>query len=108
MEPKTLELIVLHAPVLEVALRGVALYLLLFALFRVVLPRQAVKFGIVEMTALVVVADASQNALAGETISLAECAILAVAMLVTHFFVRFAFLLGYRLLRRSRARRAVA
>jgi len=99
MEPKTLELFAIHAPVLELALRGAIIYVLLFALFRFVLRRQAVTFGLVETIALVLVADASQNAMAGEAISIVESAILALSMIATHFFVR---LLRRRLLWRRR------
>ena len=100
MEPKSLELFAIHAPFLELALRGAIIYLLLFALFRFVLRRHAVTFGLVEMTALVLVADAAQSAMAGEAISLAESAILALSMAAAHFFVR---LLRHRLLRRRRS-----
>lgn len=106
MEPKTLEMFAIHAPVLELALRGAVIYLLLFALFRFFLRHQAVSFGIVEVVALVLIADASQNAMAGETTYLAESAILALSMIASHTAVRFAYLLRHRLLRHRRARRA--
>ncbi len=108
MEPHTQELFAIHATALDLALRGIVLYLLLFAFFRVIPHRHAVNFGVVEMMALVLVADASQNAMAGEAISLAESTILALSMLASHFFVRLAYLLRHRLLRRRRARRAIA
>ena len=100
MEPKALELFAIHAPVLDLALRGVVLYLLLFALFRFLLRRRAVTFGLVEMIALVLIADASQNAMAGEAISLAEGSILACSMIATHFFVRLGYVVRHRLMRR--------
>lgn len=108
MDPNTQELFAIHATALDLALRGVVLYLLLFALFRFILRHQAVSIGIVEMMALVLVADASQNAMAGEAISLAESTILALSMLASHFLVRLAYLLRHRLVRRRRARRAIA
>ena len=108
MEPKTLELFAIHAPVLDLALRGAVIYLLLFALFHFVVRHQAVSFGITEMVALVLIADASQNVMAGEATYLAESAILAGAMIACHFLVRFAYVLRRRLLRRRRVPRAVA
>jgi len=108
MEPKTLELFALHAPVLELALRGAVIYLLLFVLFHFVVRHQAVSLGITEMVALVLIADATQNFMAGEATSLAESAILAGAMIASHLLVRFAYALRHRLLRRRRNRRAIA
>jgi uncharacterized membrane protein YcaP (DUF421 family) len=76
---------------IEIALWGAALYLLLFALFHFVLRREALPFGIFESLVLVLIADASQNAMAGEAISIAESAILAGGMLAGHLAVRAAY-----------------
>lgn len=103
-----LELFTLTTPLIELVLRGAVIYVLLFLFFRFLARHEAVSFGIVEMLVLVLIADASQNAMAGETTSLAESAILAGSMLASHLLVRFAYALRHRLLRRRRARRAVA
>jgi uncharacterized membrane protein YcaP (DUF421 family) len=50
---------------LELAVRGTAMYWFLFLLFRFVLRRDAGAIGIADILLLVLVADASQNAMAG-------------------------------------------
>jgi uncharacterized membrane protein YcaP (DUF421 family) len=92
-------------PAIEIALWGAALYLLLFALFHFVLRREVMSFGIAESLVLVLIADASQNAMAGEAISVAESAILASGMLACHLVVRTVYALRHsviRYLRRGR------
>jgi len=108
MDPKMLELFTVHAPVPEFVLRGAVIYLLLFALFHFVVRHEALHMGILEMVALVLIADVSQNAMAGEPTSIADCTILAGAMFASHALVRSAYGLRHRLLRRRRIRRVVA
>jgi uncharacterized membrane protein YcaP (DUF421 family) len=108
MDPKTLELFTIHAPVFELVLRGAVIYLLLFVLFHFVVRHTAVHVGILEMVALVLIADVSQNAMAGETTSIAECAVLAGAIFASHALVRIAYRLRHRLSRRRRTRRVAA
>jgi uncharacterized membrane protein YcaP (DUF421 family) len=50
---------------LELVLRGSAVYLFVFALFRFVLRRDAGSVSIADILLLVLIADASQNAMAG-------------------------------------------
>jgi uncharacterized membrane protein YcaP (DUF421 family) len=50
---------------LELMLRGTAVYWFLFVLFRFVLRRDAGSLGIADILLLVLIADASQNAMAG-------------------------------------------
>ena len=107
MDPKTLELFTVHAPILDLVLRGAVIYLLLFVLFHFVVRHATVHVGILEMVALVLIADISQSAMAGETASIAECAILAGAMFASHALVRIAYGLRHRL-RRRRTRRVAA
>jgi uncharacterized membrane protein YcaP (DUF421 family) len=56
---------------LEIIVRGSAMYWFLFALFRFVLRRDVGSIGIADLLLLVLIADASQNAMAGgyETIT---------------------------------------
>ena len=58
-------------PPLELVLRGSVMYWFLFLLFRFVLRRDAGSMGIADILLLVLIADASQNAMAGgyETVS---------------------------------------
>jgi len=53
-------------PLLEIIVRGSVTYISLFILLRVVLKRQAGSLGITDLLLIVLIADASQNAMAGE------------------------------------------
>ena len=57
---------------LEVVVRGTAMYLFLFALFRVVVKRRIGAVGMADILVLVIVADAAQNGMAGEYRSVTE------------------------------------
>jgi uncharacterized membrane protein YcaP (DUF421 family) len=57
-------------PVLEIILRGSVMYLVLFILLRIVLRRQTGTLGMTDLLLITLLADASQNALAGEYHSL--------------------------------------
>ena len=60
----------------ELVIRGTAMYLFLFLLFRVVIRRRVGSIGMADILILVIVADAAQNALSGEYKSVTEGAIL--------------------------------
>jgi hypothetical protein len=87
---------------LAIALRGAALYLLLFALFHFALRREVLSFGLAESLVLVLIADAAQNAMAGEAVSLAESVLVASGMIASHLLIRAARIARHRLLRRLR------
>lgn len=53
-------------PVLELVVRGSAIYWFLFVIFRFVIRRDVGSVGIADLLIIVLVADASQNAMAGE------------------------------------------
>jgi len=59
-------------PVLEILLRGSIMYLVLFALLRIVLKRQTGTLGMTDLLLITLLADASQNAMAGEYRSLPD------------------------------------
>ena len=65
------ELFAVRMPVLELVVRGTVLYWFLFLLFRFVLRRDVGQLGVADVLLLVLIADASQNAMAGgyETIT---------------------------------------
>ena len=65
---------------LELVLRGSAVYLFVFALFRFVLRRDAGSVSIADILLLVLIADASQNAMAGGYRSLADGALLVATL----------------------------
>jgi uncharacterized membrane protein YcaP (DUF421 family) len=56
----------LDTPLLEILIRGSIVYLTLFFLLRVVVRRQAGGLGISDLLVIVLIADAVQNAMAGE------------------------------------------
>jgi len=61
---------------LELIIRGTAMYLFLFLVFRVVVRRRVGAIGMADILILVIVADAAQNAMSGEYKSVTEGAIL--------------------------------
>jgi uncharacterized membrane protein YcaP (DUF421 family) len=65
---------------LEIVLRGSAVYWFLFLLFRFVLRRDAGALGIADILLLVLIADASQNAMAGGYESIADGMLLVVTI----------------------------
>jgi uncharacterized membrane protein YcaP (DUF421 family) len=66
----------LDTPILEIFLRGSLVYLALFILLRVVLKRQAGTVSITDLLLIVLIADASQNAMASEYRSITSGVIL--------------------------------
>lgn len=76
--------------ILEVALRGTITYFTIIVLFRVVLKRQAGSLGVGDALLVVLIADASQNAMAGEYSSITEGMILVATLLFLNFVVDWA------------------
>jgi uncharacterized membrane protein YcaP (DUF421 family) len=68
-------------PAWELILRGSALYWFLFLIFRVVLRRDVGAVGIADVLFVVLVADASQNAMTGGYTSVAEGAVLVATLI---------------------------
>jgi uncharacterized membrane protein YcaP (DUF421 family) len=64
----------------EIVVRGTAVYWFLFLLFRFVLRRDAGALGIADILLLVLIADASQNAMSGGYQSLSEGALLVATI----------------------------
>jgi uncharacterized membrane protein YcaP (DUF421 family) len=60
----------------ELIIRGTAMYLFLFAVFRVVIRRRIGAVGMADLLILVIIADAAQNGMSGEYRSVSEGAIL--------------------------------
>ncbi len=56
----------IQMPIPEIVLRGSAIYWFLFAIFRLALRRDVGAVGIADVLLLVLIADASQNAMAGD------------------------------------------
>jgi uncharacterized membrane protein YcaP (DUF421 family) len=60
----------------ELILRGTAIYLFLFVLFRIVVKRRVGSIGMADILILVIVADAAQNGMSGDYRSVTDAAIL--------------------------------
>lgn len=76
------ELWSLSLPWAEIVIRGSAIYWFLLILFRVVLRRGVGSVGIADILMIVILADASQNAMAGPSVSITD-GILLVSTLAT-------------------------
>jgi uncharacterized membrane protein YcaP (DUF421 family) len=81
------ELFGLSVPPLELVVRGSALYLFLLVLFRVVIKRRMGAIGMADILVLVIISDASQNAMAGEYKTITDGFIL----IATIIFWNYAF-----------------
>ena len=66
------QLFALQQPILELVIRGTVMYWFLFGLFRFVMRRDVGAIGIADVLIIVIIADASQNAMDGGYRSLSE------------------------------------
>lgn len=78
---------------LELVLRGTAVYWFLFLLFRFVLRRDAGSIGIADILLLVLIADASQNAMAGDYKTISDGFVLVGTIAGWNWLIDWA---GYR------------
>ena len=74
------DLFAVHVSALELFVRGTVLYWFLFLLFRFVLRRDVGQLGVADMLLLVLIADASQNAMAGGYDTVSEGLILVATI----------------------------
>lgn len=74
-------------PVFEIILRGSVMYISLFILLRVVLKRQTGSLGMTDLLLITLIADASQNAMAGEYKSIPS----GIVLVSTIIFWSYAF-----------------
>jgi uncharacterized membrane protein YcaP (DUF421 family) len=77
----------LDVPLPEIILRGSVMYISLFILLRVILKRQAGSLGMTDLLLITLIADASQNAMAGEYMSLPA----GIVLVSTIIFWSYAF-----------------
>ena len=77
-------------PAWELVLRGTVMYWFLFLIFRVLLRRDVGSVGIADVLFIVLVADASQNAMSGPYESVAEGAVLVVTLVVWNMLLDWA------------------
>jgi uncharacterized membrane protein YcaP (DUF421 family) len=71
----------------ELVVRGTAMYLFLFLLFRVVVKRRVGSIGMADILILVIVADAAQNGMSGEYRSVTEAFILVATLISWNMFI---------------------
>ena len=72
--------------ILEVILRGTIMYLVMFTLLRI-FRRQAGSIGIADLLVIVVIADAAQNGMAGDSKSVTEAVLLIGTIILWDFFL---------------------
>jgi uncharacterized membrane protein YcaP (DUF421 family) len=80
-------------PILEIFVRGTFVYLSLFLLLRLVLKREAGAIGITDLLVVVLLADASQNALAGDYHSIPDGLLLVLTIIFWSYTLNW---LGFR------------
>lgn len=80
------EMFVPAQPILDVVIRGTIIYLVLFFVFRVLMRRRAGGLSMADVLVVVLIADASQNAMGSEYKSVTE----GVALVLTIVFLDFA------------------
>lgn len=73
-------------PLLEIILRGTVMYLSLVVLLRIVLKRQTGTLGMTDLLLITLLADASQNAMAGEYKSLPDGIVLVATIISWNYF----------------------
>lgn len=81
------ELFVLSVPFSEILIRATATYWFLFLIFRFVVRRDIGAVGIADILILVIVADASQNAMAGESTSITDGIVLVSILIGWNVFL---------------------
>lgn len=87
------EMLSLDTPILEIFLRGSITYLSLFILLRFILKRQAGAVGITDLLVIVLIADASQNAMASNYRSITDGILLVLTIVFWSYVLNW---LGYQ------------
>lgn len=77
----------------EIFIRGTLVYLTLFTLLRTILKRETAGIGITDLLVIVLIADASQNAMAGSYQSVPDGIILVATIIFWSYLLNW---LGYR------------
>ena len=71
----------------ELVIRGTAMYIFLFVLFRVVVRRRVGSIGMADILILVIVADAAQNGMSGEYRSVSEAVVLVSTLIAWNMLI---------------------
>ncbi|BAT61883.1 hypothetical protein GJW-30_1_04445 [Variibacter gotjawalensis] len=83
------EIFIPSASIAEIMIRGTIMYLFLFLALRFVSSRQVGQLGISDVLVIVVIADASQNAFAGEYRSITEGVMLVLVIIFWNYIINF-------------------
>lgn len=75
------EMFVPQAPLLEIFIRGSVMYLVLYALLRLVLKRESGTTGVTNLLVIVLLADAAQNGMAGTYTSITDALLLVTVII---------------------------
>jgi uncharacterized membrane protein YcaP (DUF421 family) len=73
--------------VAEIVVRGTLVYLALFLIFRVIVRRQSGSFGPADLLAIVIIADAAQNAMGKDYGSVTEGVVLVMTIVGWEYFL---------------------
>ena len=87
------EIFIPNVSIAETIIRGSLVYLFLFFLLRVVLKREAGNVGVTDLLVVVLLADASQNAMAVDYKSITNCIILVTTIIAWSYILNW---FGYR------------
>lgn len=72
--------------ILEIVIRGTIMYLGMYAILRI-FRRQSGSIGVADLLVIVVIADAAQNGMAGDSKSITEALLLIVTIVLWDFFL---------------------
>jgi uncharacterized membrane protein YcaP (DUF421 family) len=82
-----------NTPILELVLRGSFMYLALFAALRVLVRRHIGSMNLMDLLLMVLIADAAQNAMAGQYESITEGVVVCGTLIFWNYFLDW---LSYR------------
>lgn len=80
---------IIDTPLLETFVRGTCVYIALFLMLRFVMKRQTGGIGVTDVLVIVMIADASQNAMAGEYTSIIDGILLVAVILFWDFVINW-------------------
>jgi uncharacterized membrane protein YcaP (DUF421 family) len=79
----------LQTPPLEIFVRGTVIYLALFAMLRFLLKRESGTTGVTDLLVVVLIADAAQNAMAGQYTNITDGVLLVAVIIGWSFLLDF-------------------
>ncbi len=82
-----------QTPILEIFLRGTVVYLALFTLLRIVLKRESGSLAMTDLLVVVLLADAAQNAMAGQYTTITDGLLLVTTIVGWSYVLNW---LGFR------------